>query len=188
MTTYSAPAGVNETRFSVLAFSRVKVMALGLGWRSLPPMRLSYTLCRPCQPCAVIIRNASSTLLATPAMPPAAWTVSSHACCSGRMRPVGVLTSILANTATCWPTISGVIVMSDSRSGRRCLCTGQTAQGGHWHRAACRCYCGRAWYRRCCTLCGCVAGFAVQMARRSCCIGGRSVTVPHCCAMASATP
>jgi hypothetical protein len=31
-------------------------------------------------------RNASSTLLATPAMPPAAWTVSSHARCSGRMR------------------------------------------------------------------------------------------------------
>jgi hypothetical protein len=46
-----------------------------------------------------------------PAMPPAVCTVSSQACCSGRMRPVGVLTSIEVNTASWWPTISGVMVM-----------------------------------------------------------------------------
>ena len=82
------------------------------GWGAGPSgLCASYTLCRPRQPCAVTIRNASSTDLATPAIPPAAWTVSSHACCSGRMRPVGVFTSMLVKTATCWPTMSGVIVM-----------------------------------------------------------------------------
>ena len=43
-------------------------------------------------------------------MPPAAWTAASHCCCSGRTRPVDILTSMLVKIATCWPTISGVIV------------------------------------------------------------------------------
>ena len=85
------------------------IMVLGLGCR-LSGLCASYTMRRPRQPCAVTMRNASSTDLATPAMPPAAWTASSHCCCSGRSLPAAVFTSIEVNTATCWPTISGVIV------------------------------------------------------------------------------
>ena len=45
------------------------------------------------------------------AMPPAPWTASSHACCSGLMRPVGVLTSMLVKTASLVPTMAWVTVM-----------------------------------------------------------------------------
>ena len=37
----------------------VTAMILGLGWRSLPPMCLSYTMRRRRQPSAVVIRNAA---------------------------------------------------------------------------------------------------------------------------------
>jgi hypothetical protein len=56
-----------------------------------------------------MILQASPTLRATPAMPPAPRTTPSHVSCSGRIRPVGVLTSMEVKTATRWPTISGVI-------------------------------------------------------------------------------
>jgi hypothetical protein len=72
-----------------------------------PLVQPLYTLRNPChtQQCLRIL-----TLLATPAMPPAAWTASSHCCCSGRSLPVAVFTSMLVNTATVLPTISGVTV------------------------------------------------------------------------------
>ena len=54
--------------------------------------------------------SQSATLLATAAMPPAFCTASSHDCCSGRSLPVALFTSMLVNTATCWPTISSVMV------------------------------------------------------------------------------
>jgi len=75
-----------------------------------PLVQPLYTLRNPCQPPAAMICCASSTERATPAMPPAAWTASSHCCCSGLILPFGVFTSILVNTATVLPTISGVIV------------------------------------------------------------------------------
>ena len=56
------------------------------------------------------ILRASGTDRAMPAIPPAELTAACHACCSGDMRPVGVLTSMEVKTATCWPTISGVMV------------------------------------------------------------------------------
>jgi hypothetical protein len=40
-------------------------------------------------------------------MPPADWTVSIHARCSGRMRPVGVLTSIDRNPLPAGPPSQG---------------------------------------------------------------------------------
>ena len=54
--------------------------------------------------------SQSATLLATPAIPPAFCTASSHCRCSGLSLPVALLTSMLVNTATCCPTISGVMV------------------------------------------------------------------------------
>jgi hypothetical protein len=72
-----------------------------------PLVQPLYTLRNPCQPSNA---SASPTDRATPAMPPAAWTASSHCCCSGRSLPVAVLTSMLVNTATVLPTISGVTV------------------------------------------------------------------------------
>ena len=57
------------------------------------------------------IRCASSTDLAIPATPPAAWTASIQFFCSGRTLPVGLLTSMLVKTASWAPTMSGVMVM-----------------------------------------------------------------------------
>ena len=56
------------------------------------------------------ISIASPTLLAIPAIPPAAATALSHCCCSGFTRPLVLFTSMLVNTAIFCPTISGVIV------------------------------------------------------------------------------
>jgi len=73
-------------------------------WRLLPPVPISYRHCCQCQPLPVASRNnasASATDLATPAIPPAVSTAASHCFCSGVRRPVGVLTSMLVNTATC---------------------------------------------------------------------------------------
>ena len=85
-----------------------------VGVEALLPVPISYTLVRACQRFSVVICNisiASPTLLAIPAIPPAAATALSHCCCSGRMRPPdAAFTSMLVNTAICWPTISGVIV------------------------------------------------------------------------------
>jgi len=75
-----------------------------------PLVQSLYTLRNPRQPPAAMICWASSTERATPAMPPAVWTASNHCCCSGLILPFGVLTSMLVNTATVLPTISGVIV------------------------------------------------------------------------------
>jgi hypothetical protein len=93
----------------------VKVMSLGLGCRT------GCLLSPYPTPCAAVVnpRQSQSATVpqciaqqsrATPAMPPAAWTASSHCCCSGRSLPVAVFTSMLVNTATVLPTISGVIL------------------------------------------------------------------------------
>ena len=83
------------------------------GVEALASLLSSYTLVRPCQHSSVVMLNisiASPTLLAIPAIPPAAATACIQACCSGFTRPLVLFTSMLVNTAICCPTISGVTV------------------------------------------------------------------------------
>lgn len=109
----------NANNQGVNALSGLGVAALidahdsRVGVEALLPVPISYTLVRACQRFSVVICNisiASPTLLAIPAIPPAAATALSHCCCSGFTRPLVLFTSMLVNTAIFCPTISGVIV------------------------------------------------------------------------------
>jgi hypothetical protein len=164
-------------------------MVLGLGCR-LPGLRISYTLRNPCQPCAVIMQCASSTLLATPAIPPAAWTASSHCCCSG-LQPAGCGLHLNAGEHChgaadhLWryrdalPADQVSAALAETKLHRSAIGitqrAGVIAEQAHRVTVDCRRY-------------GSLAEWFAQMPRLSCSTGAGSVTVPHWSAIASATP